>query len=86
MIARSSLLYPFLAFLIAILIGGGMTWSVWLVETQRAQTEFERTADLAIDRVVTSPGWNSTSSFCSPPGACSSPSAGRWTAMSLAGS
>ncbi len=53
MIARSSLLYPFLAFLIAILIGGGMTWSVWLVETQRAQTEFERTADLAIDRVVT---------------------------------
>jgi CHASE1-domain containing sensor protein/two-component sensor histidine kinase len=53
MIARGSVLYPILAFLTALMIGVGMTWSVWLVEAQRAQSEFERTADLAIDRIVT---------------------------------
>jgi CHASE1-domain containing sensor protein/two-component sensor histidine kinase len=53
MIARGSVLFPVLALVIALLIGGGMTWTVWLVESERAQAEFERTADLAVDRVVT---------------------------------
>lgn len=52
MMARSSLVYPLLAFVTALCIGAGMTWSVWTVETERAQSDFERTADLAIDRVV----------------------------------
>lgn len=53
MIARGSVLYPVLASLIALTIGAGMTWSVWLVETERSESEFERTADLAVNRVVT---------------------------------
>jgi CHASE1-domain containing sensor protein len=52
MTPRSNVLYPILAFLAALLVGAGMTRSVWLVEAQRAQSEFERTADLAIDRIV----------------------------------
>lgn len=49
---RKAVLYPMIVFAAALLLGAGMTWSVWLVESQRAQSDFERTADLAIDRVV----------------------------------
>lgn len=52
MTARSGLTAPLVAFLIAGLLGSGLTWSVWLVEAERAQADFERTANLAVNRVM----------------------------------
>ena len=52
MSGRRSHLLPILVFGAALVLGIGMTWAVRVVETQRAQADFERTADLAIDRVV----------------------------------
>lgn len=52
MTARPRRAAPLVAFLIAGLLGSGLTWSVWLVETERARADFERTADLAVNRVI----------------------------------
>jgi CHASE1-domain containing sensor protein/two-component sensor histidine kinase len=52
MIALRRALFPVLAFLVAVLVGCFMTWLVWSAETRRAEADFERTADLAVDRVV----------------------------------
>lgn len=44
---------PQLAFVLALLLGLGMTGAVFLAERRSALAEFDRTADLAVDRVVT---------------------------------
>lgn len=44
---------PVLAFLAASVFGGGLVWAVWVLEDQRIRTDFENTADIAVDRVVT---------------------------------
>ncbi|MDX5351232.1 MAG: CHASE domain-containing protein [Paracoccaceae bacterium] len=44
---------PILAFLAASVFGGGLVWAVWVLEDQRIRTDFENTADIAVDRVVT---------------------------------
>lgn len=53
MIERIKVFVPQIAFVAALLLGVLMTRAVWLGEVRNAQTEFERAADLAIDRIVT---------------------------------
>ena len=43
---------PFLAFLAASAFGSGLVWAVWVLESQRIRTDFENTAEIAVDRVV----------------------------------
>lgn len=44
---------PALVFLAATAVGAGLVWAVHVVESQRDRTDFEASADLAVDRVVT---------------------------------
>jgi CHASE1-domain containing sensor protein/two-component sensor histidine kinase len=44
---------PQLAFVAALVLGGTMTFTLYLAEHRRAVAEFERAADLAVDRVIT---------------------------------
>ena len=43
---------PALVFLAAATAGAGLVWAVHVVESQRDRTDFEASADLAVDRVV----------------------------------
>ncbi len=44
---------PVFVFLAATAVGAGLVWAVHVVESQRDRTDFEASADLAVDRVVT---------------------------------
>lgn len=44
---------PQLVFVAALVLGAAMTLTVYMAETRSARAEFERVADLAVDRVVT---------------------------------
>ena len=40
------------AFLAASTFGAGLVWAVWVVETQRMRSDFETTAEIVVDRVI----------------------------------